>query len=556
MKRSSARFRNSQENPAKRMNFGRDLPLPTIRERFDEDQAEEIEQPNAENVVEEQPIEPQNDEEIIDPPIFGPENNPETFEDENSQAQEERDEERGNQVEEEEEKMSTHVYIKPVDNLQLTGNIAENWKRFKRSFTIFMEAAQISTKADNIKISTFLNAIGSDAVEIFDTLPLTPIQKTQYDEVLKAFEDFCLPQKNTIYERYVFRNRMQNDGESFDSYLIELKRLIKTCEYAAVENEMLRDQIVMGVWDKRLKTKLLETKNLNYDTAVEKCRASEATREQSSAMNKTVAVSEVQAKPVNEITQNRMAQQSERSNNNNNIHTDRRHNANNAKNQHQRNNNNNTNTQAKRSFNPNTNNSNRSSMAKCKYCNYSHRPRECPAFGKQCMKCSKYNHFGSVCRTRPISTINAENNDNCSNNSEFYIGMIETVTADETGNALSNEYPWIEHILLNEKNVQMKIDTGAAVNVMPLSVLKRISPRIELRQTPITLRAFGGQKMKPLGMCSIHSVFNGVSSCVDYAVVDFEFTPILGLSTCIRFGIVKPFRTRTFYRSNHNNRNL
>ena len=33
----------------------------------------------------------------------------------------------------------------------------------------------------------------------------------------------------------------------------------------------------------------------------------------------------------------------------------------------------------------------------CKYCLESHPVRECPAYGKQCSKCQKYNHFPSVC---------------------------------------------------------------------------------------------------------------------------------------------------------------
>ena len=42
-----------------------------------------------------------------------------------------------------------------------------------------------------------------------------------------------------------------------------------------------------------------------------------------------------------------------------------------------------------------------STIRNCKYCGKSHRERECPAFGKQCPKCQKYNHLPSVCRSAP-----------------------------------------------------------------------------------------------------------------------------------------------------------
>lgn len=174
-------------------------------------------------------------------------------------------------------KMSEH--LRQVERLKLDGNISENWRRFKRNFEIYLNASGIIGKGESTKINTFLNAIGEEAVEIFDTFTLTEEQKGSYTAVVKAFEDFCTPKKNTVYERFMFYQRKQSDGEPFDIFLMDIKRLVRSCEFGANENEMLRDQIVMGVNDKRLQIRLLEANNLTYDNTVEKCRASEATRE-------------------------------------------------------------------------------------------------------------------------------------------------------------------------------------------------------------------------------------------------------------------------------------
>ena len=36
----------------------------------------------------------------------------------------------------------------------------------------------------------------------------------------------------------------------------------------------------------------------------------------------------------------------------------------------------------------------------CDKCGQSHLPRECPAWGKKCLKCGNKNHFSTCCRTR------------------------------------------------------------------------------------------------------------------------------------------------------------
>ena len=53
---------------------------------------------------------------------------------------------------------------------------------------------------------------------------------------------------------------------------------------------------------------------------------------------------------------------------------------------------------------------NQSAETECEICNYcgrrnDHSPgRECPAYGKQCRNCLKWNHFETVCRSKPMNT--------------------------------------------------------------------------------------------------------------------------------------------------------
>lgn len=60
------------------------------------------------------------------------------------------------------------------------------------------------------------------------TLNLTVVEKKSYKAVVAAIEKFCSPKKNEVYKSFIFNNRKQGEGESFDAYLLDLKKLVKS----------------------------------------------------------------------------------------------------------------------------------------------------------------------------------------------------------------------------------------------------------------------------------------------------------------------------------------
>lgn len=435
--------------------------------------------------------------------------------------------------------------LKPIEDLKLDGNISENWRIFKRNFDIIFAARGIDTKTEVVKISTFLNAAGQQAIDLFDSFKLTAVQLASYTEVIKAFEDFCTPRKNVVFERYKFGIRNQKEGEPFDVFLMDIKKLAQYCAFHDVD-EMIRDRIVIGTTDSKLRTRLLEMKDLTLEQAVEKVRASETSKEQNETMGKSAAINEISAK------QPKSKSQGNGKRDNNNKYKSNSRTQQNTQQQtrgtHQQQQQRQRNTNNSGSNNTSNRPSNSTGMINnCTRCGRSHKIRECPAFGKQCNKCSKSNHFSSVCKQQNISTIDAHDDSNDS--SEYYIGTINCQS--ENSNAVT--FPWIETIEMNGKNVAVKIDTGAETDVLPLSVVKQIKS-IELRPTSVTLRAFGGEQLKPSGMCTLLSSFNGISHKINFAVVDLNFVPIFGLKSCVRFGIVQP--SRVYKNSKYKNKEL
>lgn len=426
-------------------------------------------------------------------------------------------------------------HLKPVESLSLEGNVSENWRIFKRNYDIFAIAKGLDEKTDVIKVNTFLNAIGKDAVEVFDSFNLTGLERTLYASVVKAFEDFCKPKKNVVYERYKFGIRNQKPGEPFDIFLLDIKKLARYCEFAEQDN-MIRDRIVIGMTDSKLRERLLSELNLTMEKAIEKARASEVSKAQAESMNNGAA--EINEIGNNSKHTNQSKAHGQQSNNKHKQNNNSQNSQNRQQQQRQRN------AQSSSGNNNNNSKSNQASkqqqkeIKNCTRCGYSHKTRECPAYGKQCRSCGKQNHYSSMCKQRAVATI--ETHTDSEGSSEYFIGILNTFDETSSETADSITFPWLESIKMNEKKVDSKIDTGADMDVMPLNVLRKIAPNTELRATSVTLRAFGGQKIKPTGMCTLLLSFNGISFKKNFAVVDLDFVPIIGLRTSIRLGIVQP----------------
>lgn len=413
--------------------------------------------------------------------------------------------------------------------LKTDGNVAENWKRFRRQMDTFMTATELSTKSSEVRAAVVLNLVGQDAMDVFDSLGLTNEQKKDYDEVLKAFDDFCKPKKNELYERYVFNKRDQKEGESFDTYLMDLRCLVRTCGYGVNEETMLRDRIVFGIFDDKLRKKLLETQNLTYANTVEKCRADEATCSYAKDMKKAASIDEIKRDSGRKNTQQQQSQQQ---------HQNKQHNRNQNNRGQQQWQRQPKNAQSNERQNQNKNANNNKVIENCTRCTRTHRIKECPAYGKMCNKCSGPNHFSSACRVRKVNTVAMNDREFRVNLSqEFNIDSIEQVN-DRNESDDDVTYPWVERMQINGTTVPFKVDSGAEIDVLPLSKLKQINNRIKLHRTDIKLRGFDGNKTTPIGMCLLAFEYDNMTFKRYVAIVDSNVTPILGLYSAVKFGII------------------
>ena len=391
----------------------------------------------------------------------------------------------------------------PPKPLILQGNLPENFRRFKQRFNLYLLASGNSTKADNIKNAILLHVIGDEALEIYNTLTVTQRNNAEgepidinTEDILLAFENYCNPRRNVVYERYKFFIIKQTEGQPIDEYITKLKTQAKHCEFGNQSNLLIRDRIVCGVIDSQLSERFLREKpeNLTLERVSEMARASEISKEQIKSLRndqmKTQTIS------VNEIKRNKSDV--------------------------------------------------RKKTWDCWKCSTNHGYRQCPAHGYKCKTCSENNHYEKNCPmnkhsnnkpkiTQQVAQVDLnDENENDDETCEYFIGprshFIGTLgDKDEI-------YSWYESINISGKVIKFKLDSGAQANVISyVDIIMLFGDEIKMHTTDAYLTAFGGNRLKPIGYTFIHIY----GEMLKFFVVNEQVTPTLGLKACEKLRLIQ-----------------
>ena len=97
---------------------------------------------------------------------------------------------------------------------------------------------------------------------------------------MAKIDGFFQIRKNVIYERARFNRRVQQPDELVEQFITNLYHLAEHCEYGELRNEMIRDHIVVGIWDSVLSERLQLDPELTLEKAKILVRQREAVHEQ------------------------------------------------------------------------------------------------------------------------------------------------------------------------------------------------------------------------------------------------------------------------------------
>ncbi|PFX14444.1 Uncharacterized protein K02A2.6 [Stylophora pistillata] len=98
-----------------------------------------------------------------------------------------------------------------------------------------------------------------------------------FGEIVDDLAKHLDPKPIVIAERFKFHKAEQQESEAIRDFVARLKKLAETCEFGGYREEAIRDRFVCGLKDRTIQRKLLAVADLTLQTAIEMACAAELT---------------------------------------------------------------------------------------------------------------------------------------------------------------------------------------------------------------------------------------------------------------------------------------
>ncbi|XP_075721992.1 uncharacterized protein LOC142765218 [Rhipicephalus microplus] len=142
----------------------------------------------------------------------------------------------------------------------------DNWKAYVIKAEAYFEA---TGGTESARKRTLLGAASSTrTVQILSgrIAPKKP-NSLEYEDVVKALDEFFDPKRHVIAESFRFFNRCQLDGESVQKFITEIHRIADNWDFDTMLDRMLRDRIVCGIRSSALQKQMLTKKDMTLEDA-------------------------------------------------------------------------------------------------------------------------------------------------------------------------------------------------------------------------------------------------------------------------------------------------
>ena len=350
------------------------------------------------------------------------------------------------------------------------GNLGEFHPENDR-ITSYLERASLYLTANDIpgekQAAVLLSSIGPPTYALLSDLFASekPSSKS-CKQISAALVNHYEPQRVIITERFHFYKRDQSAGESITDYDAALRKLATHCAFGTTLDDALRDRFVCGLRHESIQRRLLSEKDLNYTKAMEIARAMEAADANAKSFKDAgPAIRRLAGLPSRD----------------------------------------------------------RDARIPCYRCGRtSHAPSDCKFKDATCNHCGKKGHIAPVCRSkakplqassRSTASTGQDRRGRTKQRTTHRVQEVESTTSDREANS-GEEYhlfmmtdrssePIRVSVIVNGKELEMEVDTGAAVSIISDQTRRSLFPDLQLRKSSLALKTYTDELMEVVGQLNV-----------------------------------------------------
>ena len=358
-------------------------------------------------------------------------------------------------------------------------------KPYLERVALFLKANKFA--ADD-QVPVFLTVIGGRSYSLLRDLlsPVKPEDATMETIIVETLSKHYDPKPLVTAERFHFHKRNQAPGESVTEYMAELRRLATHCNFGTNLDATLCDRLVGGLRSEAMQRKLLTEIDLTLQKALDLAIGMEAADQSAKGFKET----EHSLKRITSATPKKS--------------------------------------------------STATRLPACHRCGRTnHTPDQCHFMDATCHRCGGRGHIAPFCRTPPQAGRNPpqrfRRHGRRGRMNPQRTGQVIADTASDESNPLpihtlggKHVKPKMVDLLINNKPVQMEIDTGAAVSLISEEVKRKLFPDIKLSKSRVLLQTYTGEQMTVLGEMRVHVKYGKQSKSLMLIVVAGDGQSLFG----------------------------
>ncbi|XP_063245210.1 uncharacterized protein LOC134546356 isoform X1 [Bacillus rossius redtenbacheri] len=376
----------------------------------------------------------------------------------------------------------------------------DSWESYAERLEQCFIANGVSDKEEDQakRRAILISSLGKETYEVLRNLcePKKP-QDVSYRELLKLLSDHYSPKPSVIAERQNFHKRVQQDSETISDFVVGLRKSTRYCNFGTFLDLALRDQFLVGVRDKHITHRLyLESEDITFENAVALAAAYEAAMDNASLGVADLKVSEVpcQTPPVTEAV---------------NVVK----------------------------FRPRKVDEKGLGTMKCFCCGRAnHVVKDCKFKSYRCNNCKQLGHLQRMCPNQAMSKKGESRAHNfvVHHGAENQVGLVDRWESEFTSvfciSTGTKPKPWVIPVLVGEVQLDMEVDSGAAISAISEHTYKQLFATHPLRPTNVRLKSYTNEVMSPCGTLRVPVNVKGQpeSAELDLFIVPNGGPPLLG----------------------------